>query len=253
MTTMDVASGKLDIGRVAQRTFAVFGRNPAIYLGLAFVFGALPNAVWSYFIGRSATGAFDFASPSIYLWFVLLVISSFMAATAYDLALADLRGAPRSPGEAMNNGLKLFLPLFAVNLLFYLALIIGLLLLVVPGLMILTAWCVAGPSLIDERTGITQVFGRSAQLTRNNRWRILGLLVLFVLASGIIQAIVGALGLATGFGAGALLFSIPRVIGTAIINTLLTAVSLVGVTVLYAELRDLKQGVGAESLSEVFD
>jgi hypothetical protein len=43
------------------------------------------------------------------------------------------------------------------------------------------------------------------------------------------------------------------VIGTAIINTLLTAVSLVGATVLYAELRDLKQGVGAESLSEVFD
>jgi hypothetical protein len=255
MTAGEIVTGKLDIGRVIRRTFEVLGRNAALYFGLAFLFGAVPGVISGLLtVDRITAGGVIFTSPLYYVQIVvLLFFSSFVAATAYDLALADLRGTPRSIGEAIRNGLKLFLPLFAVNLLLYLACFVGFLLLVVPGFMILTAWCVAGPALIDERTGITQSFGRSGQLTRNNRWRIFGLMVLVIVAAMIIEGVVAALGFATGFGAGALLFSVPRMIGTAIINTLFTAVSLVGLAVLYAELRDLKQGVGAESLSEVFD
>lgn len=255
MTADGIVSRKLDVGRVIRRTFEVLGRNAAVYFGLVLLFAALPGVIWTSLVAdQIAKGAAFFVSPSYWLPYLLfMLISSFVSATTYDLAIADATGSPRSIGESIRNGLRLFLPLFAVNLLLMLACIFGLVLLIVPGLMIFTAWCVAGPVLIDERTGITQSFGRSAQLTRNNRWRIFGLIVLIALASMIIQGIVGALGFATGFGASAMLFTVPRMIGTAIINTLFTALYLVGAAVLYAELRNLKHGVGAESLSEVFD
>jgi hypothetical protein len=249
---VDIAPARLDLGRVIRRTFEVLGRNPLLYFGLAFLFGALPGLLPSVLLGRADAVTLA-RSPLYYLaLLIMLLFSSFLGATIYDLAIADHRGAPRPPREAFANGLKLFLPLFAVNLLLWLAFAVGVLLLIVPGFMILTAWYVAGPALIDERTGITQSLGRSAQLTRNNRWGIFGLLVLFFFLAIIIEAIVGALGLAAGLAGGAMgVFTAPQMIGTAIINTLFAAVSLVGAAVLYAELRELKEGAG--SFSEVFD
>jgi len=251
---VDIIPAKLDLGRVIRRTFEVLGRNPLLYFGLAFVFGALPGVLTSFlYVGHATDGLAIFRSPAWYLAIVIMVFfSSFVAATTYDLAVADHGGAPRAPREALANGLKLFLPLSAVNLLVSLAGALGSILLLVPGLMIVTAWCVAGPALVDERPGITQSLTRSAQLTRNNRWRVLGLFVLFFFAAIIIEAIIGALGLASGLASGGLAaLSAPRLIGTAIINTLFTAVSLVGAAVLYAELKELKAGAG--SLSDVFD
>jgi hypothetical protein len=257
MTAVEIRSGKVDIGRVIRRTFEVLGRNAALYFGMTFLFAAVPGAIASLLtVARASQGVQIFASPLYWLQlFVVVFFSSFVAATTYDLALADLRGQPRTLPQAMSAGLKLFLPLFVVNLLFYLAGGLGAAIFLAPGLLALTAWCVAGPALIDERTGIFQSFGRSDQLTRNNRWRILGLMLLFLLVAFVLQAVLGAIGLATSVGAGAraTLLSTPRLIGSMVLNTLTTAVSLVGVAVLYAELRNLKQGVGAESLSEVFD
>jgi hypothetical protein len=54
------------------------------------------------------------------------------------------------------------------------AISVGLLLLIIPGLFLLVAWTAATPAMIVERTKIGESFNRSMELTRDRRWRILG-------------------------------------------------------------------------------
>jgi hypothetical protein len=66
------------------------------------------------------------------------------------------------------------------------SLVIGLgLTLVVPGLYVLCLWMVALPAMIVERTTIGGALNRSANLTRERRWHVFGVVVAGVLIAGI--------------------------------------------------------------------
>jgi hypothetical protein len=59
--------------------------------------------------------------------------------------------------------------------------LIGFILLIVPGLYLLTIWSVIVPVVMLEGTGVTQAFGRSRNLVRGNGWNAFGVIVLTVL------------------------------------------------------------------------
>jgi hypothetical protein len=256
-TTSDLVGGKLDIGRVIGQTFSVIGRQPVTILGLSLLLAGLPAAVTLYYmrdtLAAGAAGALgQFTTP--FYWIRILIglfIGAFLAACLFYIAFSEVSGRKVGVGEIASNGAKLFLPLFAVNLLSAIAICFGLILLIIPGLMLAAAWCVAGPALVGERVGITQAFGRSAELTRDNRWRIVGLVLIFFLVVVIIQAVLGAVGLAfSGIG---VVLSPARIVVAVIYSGIQTALIYTGLAVLYAQLRELKEGVGGEGLAAVFD
>ena len=87
------------------------------------------------------------------------------------------------------------LSLIAVSILAGLGIAIGLLLLIIPGLILLTLWAVVAPVTVLERPGVLAVFGRSRELVRGNGWQVFGVIVLFILifiAIGIVLGIIGA-------------------------------------------------------------
>ena len=57
---------------------------------------------------------------------------------------------------------------------------IGFVLLIVPGLVLLTFWCLIVPSIVIEGKSAGESFGRSLDLTRGHFWRVLGIVVLTV-------------------------------------------------------------------------
>jgi hypothetical protein len=241
---------------VIGQTFKVIGRQPVVIFGLSLLLGGLPAAV-NLYLGREALAGggaalTQFTSPFYWIRMIALIfVGAFLGACLFFVAFSEVSGRKASFGEVASNGAKLFLPLFAVNFLSAIAIGFGLILLIVPGLMLATAWCVAGPALIAERVGITQAFGRSAELTRDNRWRIFGLFVIVIVAIVIIQAVLGAIGLAFA-GVGVILS--PARIAVAVVYTAVqTAINYTGLAVLYANLRELKEGVGGEGLGAVFD
>lgn len=253
----DFVERKLDLGRVVRETFGVLARQPLMVFGMTLVLGAGPALLNLYFqrqdMSAAVTGFGNLVSP--FFWFRILImafVGSFLEVCLFFVAFSEVSGRKASLSEVMTNGAKFFLPLFAVNVMSLVAIWIGMILLVVPGVMLALAWCVAGPTLVVERTGITQVFGRSAQLTRNNRWRILGLFLIFFVIVIVIEAALGVFSLAGG-GMGGVLFSPFRLVFFALISTVSNAISYVGLGVLYANLRELKEGVGGESLAAVFD
>ena len=63
---------------------------------------------------------------------------------------------------------------------------IGFVLLIVPGLIVLTLWIFVIPAIVLENRGIGEAFGRSRELVRGNGWNVFGVIVLtFVLLLGV--------------------------------------------------------------------
>ena len=270
MTAEAIESRKLDIGVVLQTTFQVLGRNLATFTILGLVLTGLPATIIAYAsfatMGDQATelarGAFTL-SPGYFQAIGLSGIAGLILTTILQGALIyatvqDLNGQKASVADCLATGLRNFLALIAVTILLYLAVGFGMVLLLVPGLMIACAWCVAIPALVADRTGIFGAFSRAADLTRGNRWRIFGLGILLwivlLVVSTIANAISGVSNLANLDGAeGLAVLTSPAFLVLSVIRSTVSAV--VGstlVAVLYVELRRLRDGAGPQWLAEIF-
>jgi hypothetical protein len=70
---------------------------------------------------------------------------------------------------------------------------IGFILLIVPGLYLITIWSVIIPAVVLEKRGVTESFGRSRELVRGYGWTVFGvILVTFVIefVAGIVLSII---------------------------------------------------------------
>ena len=106
---------------------------------------------------------------------------------------------------------------------------------------------VATPACVVEELGVSASMDRSAQLTKGQRWKILGiaLLVLIpgVLGSAVIDAVVEEAGI--GFVAA----SAGQVIWEGIWGSYYAILAIAT----YHELRAIKEGVGIDQVAAVFE
>ncbi|HLZ77402.1 MAG TPA: hypothetical protein VKQ35_20545 [Phenylobacterium sp.] len=250
---MSSTTGRLDIGRVIQETFAVLGRNFVTFLVLAAILVGLPALLSGYLNMTYMRAGVLFAWQSYAGSFLAAIGLYILQGTVIYGTVTELNGKPASIGACLSVGLSSFLPLLVIGILSYLAIVLGMILLVVPGLMILVAWIVAVPVYVAERPGLFAVFGRSAALTRGNRWRIFAVLILYLVAFVIIEALAGVFGNASRIASGAgipmfqALLLLPLI---AIASGMLTSA---GIATLYVELRRVNEGVGPADLAAVFD
>jgi hypothetical protein len=133
-----------------------------------------------------------------------------------------------SVGELIRSVEPVFWPLVAVSILFGLALAIGFILLIIPGLIAMVIWSVVAPVTVLERPGPFAAFGRSRELVRGNGWQVFGVIVLVFLAVAVISIAAGLL--AAGLG------SLGRALVQWAINAALAPVTALSASVLYFEL-----------------
>lgn len=68
------------------------------------------------------------------------------------------------------------------------AVAVGLVLLIVPGLLMMTRWSVIVPVIVLERRGVGNAFRRCWQLVKGHSWGIAGVLSIIFIGSGIVEA-----------------------------------------------------------------
>ena len=103
------------------------------------------------------------------------------------------------------------------------AIAIGFVLLIVPGLILLTIWSVAPPSVVVEDKGAIESLGRSRELVRGNGWNVFGAIVIAYLIVIAISIVAGLIGAAIGDAGAVILQTIANVL-TAPIAALVSSI-----------------------------
>jgi hypothetical protein len=254
----------VSVGRVISRAFGFIASSPGIALGSAVLFGAVPS-VLSQVVTFGSLGNSDGATSALVAGYgllqslitlVSLVFSGLMQATITRGLVIEHEGGRPSFGQCLAGGLRFALPIVVFMVVWWIALVFGLVLLIVPGLILLTMWSVAIPAMVEENTGIFGAFGRSRELTRGSRWRIFGLLIMLLVLFYLILAIIGLLGfsataltdLESSAAAPPLMFLIGAALSGVVFNLLWSTIQ----PSLFVELRDAKEGGGTGDLHQVF-
>jgi hypothetical protein len=256
MAAVSTTPARFDMGRVVGRTFGAVGNNFLLFYFLGLILSGGPALMIA--LGPDAT-SFGLQSQSSNAWtftfggLVLTFIGAYILQAALTHgAVMHFNGRPATPGDCIATGLRFFLPVFAIALLAGLGMGLGFILLIVPGLILMTMWAVVVPAEVVERTGVFGAFERSVNLTRDHRWAIFFLGLALVIATWLIQAAAFAAAeavVATNTISRSWAVGIAQCISAPITDIIAAA----GVASLYFELRSVKEGVGAEQLAAVFD
>jgi len=263
MTTAETAAPRFEIERVVKRTFSVIKNNLVVF-GLLSLITAIPSVVWS--LVDPPPGAAFFSVTTIALsaatWLVYVISIFVLQAAVVHGTVADLNGRRASFADCLATGLKHFLPLLLIALIYFLCVFIGLIFLVIPGIMIAVMMSVAVPARVVEHTGIITSFYRSQDLTDGHRWAIFGLFVAYYIVQIIISMTVFSimgLGFMTNspFEAAVIAATAvntwPVILASALAQMINAILSAAGAASIYYELRQIKEGIGPESLASVFD
>lgn len=109
-------------------------------------------------------------------------------------AVADIRDgrADLTLGETLKRVKPQIWAIAGASILAALGVMVGLVLLIVPGLILLTWWSVILPVIVLERRGVLESFGRSRELVRGRGWSVFWVIVktvLILIAVGLVVAI----------------------------------------------------------------
>jgi len=239
----------LDIGEVLSDTFAVIGRTFVKLANIAVMFVAIPAAI------NIAGVALTPVSPIFAVLSVIGALASIVGAilaygSIFLLAMEDLHGQSASPDAIFKTAMRKFWPLLGLVILMGIGIVLGGILLIVPGVVLALAWSVAMPALVVEDRGVFESFGRSLALTRHKRWSIFLLFFLVTLVVAVVEVVLFAL-----FGGfHGLVSRQPSTINT-VLSALVSVVTMpfgaVLSTALFNQLRG-REGYGAEAVAEVF-
>jgi hypothetical protein len=193
-------------------------------IGIAFVI---------YVVAAIADGLVSLASSFIVtiLGLIIAVLAGYLVQAALVKSVQDIRDgrADLSVGETVAAGNAVLLPVAGAAILAGIAIAIGLVLIIVPGLFLITIWAVIIPVIVIERTGALNSFGRSYQLVKGHGWHVFGTLVL----AWIIQLVVSIV-------LGVLLFALPlflrNAVSTLVTGSLVAPFTALIVTLIYYRL-----------------
>jgi hypothetical protein len=179
---------KLDVARVFERIFEIYKGQFTLLIPAALVV-FVPVALISGLIYAgdvSIIGGLIVAAIATIAtyWFQGMVVE----------AARDILDGRRDHtiGSLVQSVTPVLGPLIVAGILAGIGIGIGLLLLIVPGLFLLTIWAVIAPVIVIERRGAIDSFGRSRELVRGHGWQVFGVIVVLFLLQFIITAVLNA-------------------------------------------------------------
>lgn len=173
--------------------------------------------------------------------FIVTVAGVFLLQAALVEAVADVRDGrvDLTLGETIARAWPRLGSVAVAGIAAAIAIVIGLVLIIVPGLYLLTIWSLIVPVIVLERRSAFDSFGRSRDLVRGYGWTVFGVIVV-TFAINVAVSIVLEILLA-GFST-----VIGHYIGNVIANTLIAPFVAAAWTSMYFRLRDLKEPTHAD-------
>ncbi|HEU5252044.1 MAG TPA: hypothetical protein VFU16_01795 [Solirubrobacterales bacterium] len=194
---------KLSVGESVGEIFAIYREQAGVLLPVAF---------W-LFLGVAILETLLEDSVALLLVIPLALAVTFLYQGLVVGLVRDVQDGRRdsSVGDLMRAALPVLLPLIGAGFVVGIGLVLGLLLLIVPGLFLMTIWAVTAPAIVIERRRVFDALRRSRDLVRGNGWPVFGV----VLVTFLIGIVVG----------GGLLLAVAAIADGLILEVVLSALA----------------------------
>jgi hypothetical protein len=260
-SNVQTTGAPLGVGTIVGDSFSILLRHFPTVVILAIIPTLIGLAIsgvlsgWDVALGISEP---QFTSAADLVPFLLSIVgqlvtygvtTALLVQMAYDAKLQR----PLTPGRYLGPAMSAALPIAILSLVSGLLMVIGFVAVVVPGLWIYAVFSVMPAAVVIEKVGFGGL-GRSAALTKEYRWPILGAVILIGIVNFVITLVamfvVGLLVASTGAGA------IGLIIGVVVLSAI-TAIgfglSSIAIALIYARLREIKEGASVRDIAAVFD
>ncbi|MFM8519119.1 MAG: hypothetical protein ACKOB2_01695 [Solirubrobacterales bacterium] len=222
------AEGKLDVGGVFSRTGDIYKQAfGAVWIIALILF--IPVVILNYLSGDGG-------------WLIGLIagivqlIASVWFAGAMVKVVEDVEAdgvVDASVGELLGLVWPRLVSLILLAIVVGVLVAIGFVLLIIPGIILTLLWAVSTPAMMVENKGVFDSMSRSSELTKDNRWRVLSVGLLMIVAYIVIAEVIGILAAIT---------PILGIIGGIILVIAVYPYLAIIVSVLYFNLVEVKGG-----------
>ena len=223
-------NGKLDTARVFERIIEIYRDQFTLLIPAALVV-FVPVAIVSGLVYAGDVGILGalivaaLGTIATY-WFQGMVVE----------AARDILDGRRdhTVGSLLRSAAPVIGPLLVAGILAGLGIGLGLLLLIVPGLYLLTIWAVLAPVIVVERRPALAAFGRSRELVRGHGWQVFGVIVVLFLLQFLVTAVIQAI--ANSAADSVVGYSLADLV----VRMLVAPLSALAAAVMYFELKALR-------------
>jgi hypothetical protein len=257
----------LGVGDLISRTFSLFFSNIVLMFKVAFVPLLAVSAISVIYSGDEMRAGVDFltgggaesleqlasAPPTNPIVDILVTLGTIVASSlisgavviaAYDAAL----GRAPQIGAYYSHTLSHLLPIIILSIVVSILVGIGIVLLIIPGIYIAARYSVLVPAIVVDGAGWSGM-GRAQDLTEGYRWPIVGCGLLFLLLVIVLSIVLSGL-MWVGITVGGL---VGYTLANAFSSTITTGLAGVFTALLFARLKEIKEGVGMEDVAKVFE
>ncbi len=271
--TSGVARPVFGVGKIAGDSFSIFFRHffwilliSLLPVASLIVFGVVMAAGFSS-VSLAAGGMSGLALVAMIALFLLVFAVYFLMIAMIVRLSYDARiGHEIRIGSYLSSAIGSIVPIFLTSIIMWLCMVgimfvvavggallgtIGVVIFSIAGLIgatfLYVIWIAAVPSIVVEKQGVSSL-ARSMELTSGYRWQCLGSIVIMFLS---------ILGLSLVLGIVQVAFAaILGEFGGGIISLLSSGLALaltgIFIALIYARLREIKEGTSVESLAEIF-
>ncbi len=216
-------SESIDVGVIVRRTFQIYVDQAPVLMPAAAVVFAISAVLAVLLIA---------ASPGLALLAAIvgLVATTLFTGMVVEL-VADVRDGRRDAGvgQLLSAVTPVLGKLILVAIVAGIGILIGFILIVIPGLILATLWSVAAPVVVLERPPGLRALSRSRELVRGNGWNVFAVILLLVILVGVVGSGIEVAADAAGTAVG--------LVVRVIVGILTAPISALAAAVLYFDLR----------------
>jgi len=222
---------QIDVGGVIRRVLNIYVDQASVLMPAAAVVFVFTGIIAALLV---------VASPALALVALLidLVAGTLFTGMVVEL-VADVQDGRRdsSPGQLLRAVTPVLGQLILVGIIAAIGIVIGFILIIIPGLILITIWSVAAPVVVLENPGAFAALSRSRELVRGNGWQVFGVILVLYIVVGVVSFIIEAAADSAGSGAG--------IVVRVIIGVLTAPLASLAAAVLYFELGGAAPSSGA--------